>query len=58
MSVNKSGPGASNEEDQLTLSSQVFIHKKPGDFEFANTIDKLTEADIYAKYAAPNQSTS
>mgnify|MGYP001812353997 FL=1 len=50
--------GAINEEDQLTLGSQIFVDRKPGYFEFANETTNLTEADIYAKYAAPNQSTS
>ncbi len=49
--------GAINEEDQLTLTSQIFIDRKPDYFGFANKTSMETEADIFAKYAPPDQST-
>ena len=50
--------GAINEEDQLTLTAQIFIDRKPTYFDFANQTTMEPEADMIAKYAPQNQSTN
>ncbi len=50
--------GAINEEDQLTITSQILIDRKPTYFDFANQTTMETEADMIAKYAPQNQSTN
>ena len=37
---------------EAVFTTQIFIDKKPGYYRFANNTAELTEADVFAKYAA------
>ena len=43
--------GLFTEIPNATLRSQIFIDKKPGYYRFADETEKLTEAEVFAKYA-------
>lgn len=37
--------------DQLKFHMQIFVDKKPAHYEFANDTERMTEAEVFAKYA-------
>lgn len=37
--------------ENLTLTSQIFIDEKPDYYDFANDTEKLTGAEVFAKFA-------
>jgi hypothetical protein len=41
-------PGA-----QFKFEEQIFVDQKPSYYEFANATTRLTEAEVFAKYAPP-----
>ena len=45
--------GALDDQSQLTMVSQVFIDEKPDFYDFANDTEKMTGAELFAKYAPP-----
>jgi hypothetical protein len=36
---------------EFQFREQIFIDQKPGSYDFANDTSKLTEAEVFAKYA-------
>ena len=38
---------------QFRFEEQIFVDKKPSYYEFANATARLTEAEVFAKYAPP-----
>lgn len=43
--------GLFRNQDDLKLTKQIFIDRKPPFYEFANTTQMLTEEQVYAQYA-------
>ena len=39
---------------QFKFEEQIFIDHKPSYYDFANATARLTEAEVFAKYAPPN----
>ncbi len=48
-------PAGAFDGDDFEMASQIFIDKKPGYYEFANDTPKLTEQQVFAQFAPPNQ---
>ena len=45
--------GLFDEADSFVFERQVFIDKKPSYYDFSNKTETMTEAEVFAKYAAP-----
>lgn len=45
--------GLFQEGMDFTMTSQIFIDKKPGYYDFANETPVMTEAEVFEKYAPP-----
>lgn len=45
--------GALDRQDDLRLTSQIFIDDKPGYYDFANETRKLTGEEVFALFAPP-----
>lgn len=43
--------GLFSEQGHLTLTTQIFIDRKPPFYDFANNTQKLTEEQVIAQYA-------
>jgi len=49
--VHVMSPGSLDDQSELSLTSQIFIDEKPDWYEFANETEKMTGAEVFAKYA-------
>ena len=47
--------GILEDQDSLSLKSQFFIDEKPAYYDFANDTEKLTGAEVFARYAPPEE---
>ena len=46
--------GLLDDQSGLSLTSQIFIDEKPGFYDFANATETMTGAEVFAKYAPPD----
>lgn len=46
---------AFDDPSQFAITSQIFIDRKPGCYALANETKDMTEAEVFAKYASPQQ---
>ena len=49
--------GLFDNDEQFVFDHQVFIDKKPDFYHFANETKNMTEAEIFAMYAPPSDSS-
>ncbi len=47
--------GILEDQESLVLDSQFFIDEKPAYYDFANDTEKLTGAEVFARYAPPEE---
>ena len=47
--------GLFDDDPDFTLDHQVFIDKKPDFYSFANKTNDMTEAELFAEYAPPQE---
>ena len=45
------GLGVIDDPDDVTLTEEIFIDKKPSGYAFANDTRKMTEAEVFAMFA-------
>lgn len=47
--------GILDDQDGMTLKSQIFIDEKPAYYDFANQTKNMTGAEVFAMYAPPTE---
>lgn len=45
--------GLFEDDSELTFTSQVFVDERPDYYDFVNDTEKLTGAELFAKFAPP-----
>ena len=48
--------GIFDDDEDLVFDHQVFVDKKPSFYDFDNDTHDMTEAEVFAKYGAPESS--
>jgi hypothetical protein len=48
-------PAGAFESQDFELATQIYIDKKPGYYDFANQTPTMTEAEVIAQYAPPQE---
>lgn len=43
------------ESQDFELATQIYIDRKPGYYDFANQTPTMTEAEVIAQYASPQE---